>query len=167
MDGHKQTVHMEDGQGVDQHVTLFPAPIIFERDRVAQQIAVREHRPFAAAGGAAGVQNGGQVIGLARRRCVLVTVVRGALEQAARAVIAQREHMLGARLEGEFADPTKIGGAAHYHSRLGVANEVLDLGALVGRVERQEHAASAQASQVQHHRFDRFFDLHGHPAAFR
>ena len=172
MDGHKQAVHMEDGQGVDEHIPLAcrptgcrPAPVILERECIAQQIAMCEHGPLAAAGGAAGVKDGGQVIGQSRYGGVLVAVLSCTVEQAAGAVVIQGEHMLGACLEGDLADPAKIGPTAHHHSRLGVANEILNLSALVGGVEWQKHAACAQASQVQHHGFDRFFDLHGHPTA--
>jgi hypothetical protein len=101
----------------------FPAPIVLERDGVAQQVAVREHGPLLR-----------PVVPLVYRMAarssahmalpgVLVAVVRGALEQAAGAVVAQGEHMLRARLEGNFADPAKVGRAAHHHSRFGIANE--------------------------------------------
>ena len=127
---------------------------------------MREHGALAAAGGAAGVEDGGQVVGAAGHGLVLIAVVRGAIEQAAGAVVTQGEHMLRAQGEGDFADPAKVAGAAHHHGGLGVADEVFDLGALVGGVERQEHVARAQRGQVQGHGFDGFFDLHGHAAAF-
>ena len=127
---------------------------------------MREHGALAAAGGAAGVEDGGQVVGAAGHGLVLVAVVGGALEQAAGAVVTQGEHMLRAQGEGDFADPAKVAGAAHHHGGLGVADEVFDLGALVGGVERQEHVARAQRGQVQGHGFDGLFDLHGHAAAF-
>ena len=172
MDGHKQTVYMEDGQSMDEHIAtafratrLFPTPVILERERIAEHVAVREHRAFAAPGGAAGVEDRGQVIGLTRHRLVLVAVVRGPLQQAAGAVLAQCEHMLRPRLESDLADPAKVGRAANHDSRFGIADEILDLGALVGGVERQEHITSTQGRQVKHHRFDRFFDLHRHAAA--
>ena len=79
MNGHKQAMHMEDGQGMDQHVAALPAPVVFEYLRIAEQITVAEHRAFAAAGGATGVQNGGEVL---RRSCgglVQVTVLGRAL----------------------------------------------------------------------------------------
>ncbi len=72
VDGHKQTMHMEDGQGMNEHITGLPAPIVFQGLCVAQHVAVREHRAFAAACGAAGVQNGSQVIGLVLHHLVFV-----------------------------------------------------------------------------------------------
>ena len=172
MNGDKQTMHMEDRQRVDQHIATslrstggLPTPIVFEHERVAQQVAVSEHGTFAAARGAAGVQNSGQVIGLTRHGFMLIALHGGPVEQAAGAVVVQGEHMLCTGLERNLADPAKIGPAAHHHGRLCVANEILDLGTLVGGVERQKDTAGAQTCQIKHHGFDRFFDLNGHPAA--
>ena len=162
MNGHKQTMHMKNGQGMNQHIARLPTPVVFEHLRVAQQIAVRQHGAFAASGGAAGVQNSGQVIGLGRMHHMLIGAMHAASEQAARAVVVQGEDMLRSRLERNFADPTKIFAAAHHHGRFGVANEVLDFCTLVGRVQRQENIASAQCGEVEHHGFYRFFNLHGH-----
>ena len=94
VDGHEQAMHMEDGQGVDEHVPRHPAPVVLEHHRVGQQIAVRQHRPLAAPGGAAGVEDGGQVVSAPGDWDMVVAKVRGPLQQAARAVVAQREHML-------------------------------------------------------------------------
>ena len=73
--GDEQAVHMEDRQGVDQHVAALgrraPAPVALQRHRVRDQVAVAEHRPLAAPGGAAGVEDGGEVVAAAlRRKCV-------------------------------------------------------------------------------------------------
>ncbi len=83
-----------------------------------------------------------------------VAVVRSTVEQAAGAVVVQREDMLRARLEGDLADPAKLRAATHHHSRFGVFNEVRHFGALVGGVERQKHIPGAQGGQVEHQRFD-------------
>ncbi len=161
MDGHEQAVHVEDGQRVDQHVALLPAPVRLQHARVAEHVAVREHGALAAPGGAAGVDDDRKVVGLAARRRVRVGVVRGALQQGAAAVLAQREHVARAGLEGDLADPAEVGRAAHHHGGLGVAHEVLDLAGLVGRVQRQVHVAAAQHGQVQDEVLDRLLHLHG------
>ena len=166
VDGHEQAMHVEDRQRVDQHVAFFPAPVVLEHLRVGQQVAVREHRALAAPGGAAGVEDGGQVVRAPRHGHVPVAAMRGTLEQRAGAVVVQREHVAGAGLERDLADPAEVAGGAHDHGRLGVADEVFDLGALVGGVERQEDVAGAQRRQVQHHRFDRLVDLHRDARAF-
>ena len=172
MNGHKQAVHMKNRQRVDQHIAsafwppgLRPTPIILERERIAEHVAVREHRAFAATSCATGVEDGGQVIGLAHHGFVLVAVARSTVEQTARAVFVEGEDMLCARLERDLADPTKMSTAADHHRRLGVANEILNLGTLVSSVQWQKHIPGAQSSQVQDHGLNRFFDLHGHPTA--
>ena len=165
MDGDKQPVHMEDRQCVDEHIVRAPTPVLLEHPRVAQQIAVREHGALAAARGAAGVQDGSQVIRLARHGLVFVAMVRSALQQAARAVIAERENVLRPRSKGDLRHPAKVARGAHHHGRFGVADEVFDLGALVGGVERQKDVACAQCGQVQQHGLDRLFHLHGDAAA--
>ena len=79
MDGHKQTMHMEDGQGVNQHIARLPTPICFQGLGVAEHVAVREHGTFAASRGATGVQNGSQVIRLVVHHLVLIGTMRRAL----------------------------------------------------------------------------------------
>ena len=154
MNGHKQTMHMEDGQGVNEHIAFFPAPISLERLRIAQHVAVRQHGAFAATRGATGVQNGGQVVGIFNGNFVCVFLMDGALKQGACAIVIQSKHMLRARLECNFANPTKIGTRTNYHRRLCVANEILNFGALVGGVQRQKHIARTQRCQIQHHGFN-------------
>ena len=165
VDGDEQAMHVEDGQRVDQHVALLPAPVVLQRDGVGQQVAVRQHGALAAPGGAAGVDDGGQGIGTAGRRGVRAGMVGGALEQAAALAVAQGVDGLGAGLEGDARDPGKRRRGAHHHGGLGVLQEVFDLAAAVGGVERQEHQAGAQRRQVQRQRFDGFFHLHGHARA--
>ena len=94
MDRHKQTVHMKYGQCVYKHVAGLPAPIPMKHLGVAQQIAVAEHGPFAASGGATGVDDGSDIVCLPEHGCVLVTVVCSALQQTATALIIQGHHIL-------------------------------------------------------------------------
>ena len=79
MQRHKQAVNVEDGQGVDEHVIRLPTPVILQNLRVGQQVVVRQHRAFAAPCRAAGVQNGGQIVGLADGGRVLVAAMGGAV----------------------------------------------------------------------------------------
>ena len=62
MNGDKQTMHMKNRQGVNQHITPLvwrsPSPVVFKNQGVAQEIAVGQHGSFGTTGGAAGVQNG-------------------------------------------------------------------------------------------------------------
>ena len=79
MNGQKQTMHMKDGQRMNQHIARFPAPVVFQGLGIAEHVAVRKHGPFAATCGATGVQNSGQIIGLALHHLVFVRAVRRTL----------------------------------------------------------------------------------------
>ena len=124
-----------------------------------------QHRALAAAGGAAGVQDRGQVVGLHGHTGVGVAAMGGAVQQAAGAVVAQREHVGGAGREGDLADPAEVLRAADHHRGLGVADEIFHFAALVGGVERQKHITRPQRGQVQHGGFDRLLHLHGYTRA--
>ena len=153
--GDEEPVHVEDRQRMDEHVAALPVPVVLQRQRVRQQVAVRQHRALAAAGGSAGVHDGGQVVAAAHGRHVLVGVDGGALEQAAGAIVVQREDMRRACQERGPAQPAEAARGAHHHGRLGVAQEEADLGILVGRIERQVHEAGTQHRQVQQQRLHR------------
>ncbi|OQC06313.1 MAG: hypothetical protein BWX79_02115 [Alphaproteobacteria bacterium ADurb.Bin100] len=172
MNGHEQAMHVEDRQRVDEHVAPAvrpsgsrPAPVVLQHHGVGPHVAVRQHRAFAAPGGTTGVEDGSQVVVVLDSRGVAIVAAGRALQQGAGAIVAQGEHVFRARSEGDLADPAKIFRAANHHGGLGIADEILDFGALVSRVQRQEHIACAQRGEVQQHGFDRFFDLHRHPAA--
>ena len=93
---------MEDRQRMDQHIARLPAPIVFQHDRIAQQVAMREHGALAAACGAAGVEDGREVVRAANSGRVLVGLVHGALQKAATAVVTKREHMLRTCSKGDL-----------------------------------------------------------------
>ena len=161
VDGHKQPMHMEDGQGVQQHITGGKAPVEVQTLGAVVQIGVAEHGAFAAPRGAAGVQNRRQIVGASHGWCVLVAVVGSALQQAPPALIVQGHHIAAALLKGQLADPTEVGGGTHHHRGFGVANEVFQLSALVSRVERQKHMTCSQGGEVQHQRLYRLVHLNG------
>ncbi len=93
VDCHKQAMHMKNGQRMNQHIANLPTPVVIQHTCIAQQIAMAQHRPFAAPRGATGVDDGGDVIGFAVNRCVQITVVRSALQQTACALVIQRDHI--------------------------------------------------------------------------
>ena len=136
VNGHKQAVHMEDGQRMNQHIIGLPVPVHLEHRRIAEQIAVAEHGTLAAPGGATGVENGSQIIRLAGHHLMLITVVRSAVQQRARTVCAQRIDMAHAASESNLGHPAKATGRAHHHRWLGIGDEVLHLGTLIGGVQR-------------------------------
>ncbi len=123
-----------------------------------------QHRPLAAPGRAARVEDRRQVVAAPRGRPMRVAEVAGALEQAAAAIVAQGEDVRRPGGERELRRPGEILGRADEDGRLGVAEEVADLVALVGGVERQVDVAGAQHRQVEEQRLDRLVDLHRDPA---
>ena len=63
MHRHEQAMHMEDGQGMDEYVARLPAPQCVQCLCVGAEVAVRQLRTFAAAGGTAGVEDGRDSVG--------------------------------------------------------------------------------------------------------
>ena len=72
MNSYKQTMHVEDGQSVDQHIACAPAPVGFEGLGIAEQIAMRQHGTFAAPRCTTGVQNSSHVVCSVLHYCVFV-----------------------------------------------------------------------------------------------
>ena len=169
MRGDEEAVHVEDRQRMDQHVASArcASPSSLQGDGVREQVAVRQHRSLAAPGGAARVEDRGEVVARARRRRVAVGEVRRPFEQAAAAIVAEGEDEGRPGGEGELGRPDEILRRADEDGGLGVADEVADLVALVGGVERQVDVAGAQHGQVEEQRLDRFLDLHRDPARRR
>ena len=165
VNGHKQTVHMENRQCVNEHIAFFPAPIRLEGLRIAQHVAMREHGALASASGATGVQNSGQIVLVFNSNSVLIFLLCSTFKQSARSVVIQGEHMLRASFECNFAYPAKVGTRTNHHRRFCVANEVLNLGTLIGCVQWQEHIACSQGGQIQHQGFHRLFHLYRNAAA--
>ena len=125
---------------------------------------MRQHRALAAPGRAAGVDDRREVVGLLDGDLMPVALSGRPLQQAAAAVVVKGEHMrhraTGA-LRAISADPADVAARTHDERRLGIADEVLDLAALVGGIERQVDEAGAQHRQVQHQGLDRLLGLHG------
>ncbi len=126
---------------------------------------MRQLRALAAAGGAAGVDDGRDVVAGARDGVELVAHERGAFEQAAAAVVAQREHHAGPARERQAADPGEVARRADHQRRRGVVDEIVDLARLVGRVQRHVDQAGAQHAEVEHHSLDRLVHVHQHACA--
>ena len=72
-----------------------------------------------------------------------------------------------AGLEGDLRHPAEIPARAHHDAGLGVADEIFDLGGLVGGIQRQVDVAGAQHREVEQQRLDRLLGLHRHARARR
>ena len=164
--GDEQAVHVEDRQCMDQHVAFAPAPVGLQRDGVRQQVGMAEHRALAAAGGARGVEDGGQVVAVALGRLVRLRLAGRGVEQRAGAVVVEGVDVLRAGGLGDARHPVEVPRRADDDAGLGIADEVLDLAGLVGVVQRQVDMARAQHRQVEHQRLDRLLGLHGDARAF-
>ena len=88
-----------------------------------------------------------------------------ALQQAAGAILIEREHKAHAGLEGQLGDPAEVPAGADEHGRLSIAEEISDLGWRIGCVQRQIDGARAQRREIQHHGLGRLFDLRGDAVA--
>ena len=64
-----------------------------------------------------------------------------ALKQGALSIITERKDPLDAVLKSQLADPAEIRRATHHHCGCGIFEEVTNLAALVGGVEREKHMA--------------------------
>ena len=81
MAGDEQSVHVIDRQRVQQHVAAREAPMPDERQRVAREIAMRQHRAFGTARGPGRVENRRDVVRLRDDRVERRRLVVGAIEQ--------------------------------------------------------------------------------------
>ena len=166
--GHEQAMHVEQRQRMQQHVLVaglalfLEAPELVEHQRIGTQVAVAEHRALAAAGGARGVQDGRQILGLARNRGKAVGKRRCQPEQRSVALLAECDHV---RHPGDARQRRQFGltlGRADEHRRLRIAQEVIDLRRLIGGVQRHVDQTGPQRRQVEHQSLRRLLDLHGH-----
>ena len=111
------------------------------------EILVRQHRAFRAAGGARGIENRGQIAARPWR----------GFELSRRGVDRRGESSIA--LDAEALDRTQVErlrertnclepvGTAEGERRFGVAKEIFELGERIGGVQRQQHRARPKTSQ--------------------
>ena len=88
-------------------------------------------------------RDGSQVIRLARHGLVFVAMVRGALQQAARAVIAERENVLRPAVKAIFDTQPKLPGVHTTTAGSALPMKAFGSRRLVGGAERQKHSPRA------------------------
>ena len=126
---------------------------------------MRDHGALGAAGGAGRVDQRGEIVGAARDRRPMRLLLGGELREGARAVGGHGQD--GADLVG-LGGALDVGdalGCHDDHGRLGVADEIFELGGGVGGVERIEDGADLQGGEVQEHVGQRLLGLHQHAVA--
>ena len=160
----EEPVGVEDRQRMDQHVVGGVGPGLAQRLGVRDEVAVGQHRALGAAGGARGVEQRREIVGRALHRREGFRSRVGRVRQAALALGVERDER-GAGLVRSGLQRLAPARVADEDRRLGVADEVLDLGRGVAGVERQEDPAGAHRAEVEHDRLDRLLDLGGDPVA--
>ena len=158
--GHEQAVGVEDWQGVDQMVITGEAPGLGQRLTVGGQIGVGQHRALAAPGGAGGIEDGGEIIGGAWLDFTACAALAGLLHQGAVLLGAQTLDTRHITFLAQCACRLQHLGLADVQVRPGVAQEVADLLAGVGGIQRQIDRADLQAGQIQDDGLAALVDLH-------
>ena len=160
--GDEQAMHMEQRQGVQQHVVVPPAPAPAQGYGIGADVVMGQHRALGAARGAGGVHQGGQVIAIAFGYVMAWLCGIHGLHEAA-AASPQRQH-------GPAAVPTRHVSARrvpHEQPGLRIGKKVRHLSGGVGGIERHIDPARLQRCQVQGHGLGRLADLGQHPVAGR
>ena len=153
----EESMHMIDRQRVQQHVAAREAPVIDQRQRVAREIAMRQHRAFGAAGRARRVEDRRQVVRQRRRRYRSPRPRRKRGRAGCRFSPARREHR---RLGRSATNRRRVLGRADDHARFGVAEEISEFALLVAGVQRQIDKTCAQACEIQRKCLPALLDLH-------
>ena len=148
--GDEQAVHVEDRQRMQQHVARHEAPVGVQRLGVGGDVAMRDHGALGAAGGAGGVDQRGEIVGAARRPlracgfCLAASCAK--VPEPSAAMVSTERDLVG--LGGALDLGDALGGDDD-HGRLGVADEIFELGSGVGGVERIEDGADLEGGQVE------------------
>ena len=108
--GHEQAVGVEDGQGVQQDVVGPEPPDPVQRQRVRGEVALGQHGALGPARRAAGVEDGGEVVGPGDDRGVLGRLAGGGIGQRA-AARRRRASPPRCRPGGRGRDPGRARGA--------------------------------------------------------
>ena len=158
----EQPVHVIDRQRVQQDVAAGEAPELHQRQRVAREIAMGEHRAFGPAGRPRRVDDRRDVVRLRYDRVESLRLIGRRDRASVPAPLASVSTCASGRSARDA-----LGGprAADDDRRLRVAEEIGELALLVARVERQIHEAGAQAGEVERERLPALVHLHGHAIA--
>jgi hypothetical protein len=149
-----ETVHVEERQREHEPVVRAPAPRDPQRFRAREQVRMREHSAFGPARRARGVADQRGSFGRrgVERRWVRVgQCERGGIGGKVRVGRAQR---VGPR-----------GVVADRGARLGIADDVRELGRAIGGVRGHDHEPEPHARDVRHDQIERSHSRHQHAIA--
>ena len=161
----KQPMHVKQRQHMQQDVTppciafRLESPEFVERGCVGCQIAMRQHRALAATSGARRIKERRQIVGCTLRRLTIVRKRRSYGQQRAVALLSQCHHVAAARRVRDRLDLRQSCRSAHDNGRLGVAQKIVELGALISGVQWYVDEPRPQRGQIQHQTLGRFLDL--------
>jgi len=159
---HEQTVDVIERQRVQQHVAASETPGVDERQRIAREIAVAQHRTLGAAGRTRGVEDCRQVVRCGNDRVEGLGLIARELEQGAFAAGKRQD----SRFRPERGDRGGAFRSADNDARLGIAEKIRQLAFLVPRVQRQIGKSRAQARQIERERLPALVDLRRDAIAF-
>ncbi len=160
----EEAMRVEDREGVDQPVVGREAPILAKRGGVRQEVVMRQHRALGPAGRAGRVEDGGEVIRTAIGVGEIRRLAPGKVDQRAATLLVERFD-LGAAIGGMLRNPLLRAWGADDKPRLGIAEEIVQLGKRIGRVERKIDGARAKTGEIEHQRLGALLHLHRHPIA--
>jgi hypothetical protein len=150
---------------VQQAVGGGEPPARAQRLGIRPQVPVAQHRPLRAAGRARSVQDRGKVIVPAS--CVLESLVlpTGSIGQAAAAVFVEREQLRHAVLAAQLQHHGFVLRTANQQRRLGIAEEIADLGHRVGGAQREVDGAEPQRGEIDEQCLGALLDMQRDPVA--
>ena len=162
--GHEQAVGVVDRQGMDEHVVRGEAPDILQGQCVRDEIVVRQHRSLGAARRARGIEDRSQIVSRPLHGLEGFRRIFGGIGQRSLTSCVQRFHGT-TDLRGDRRDPFALAWITDDQLRLGVADEVLQLGERVGCIQGEIHGAGPHGCKIQNHGLNRLLDLHSDAVA--
>ena len=160
--GDEQAMHMEQRQGVQQHVVVPPAPTPAQGFGIGANVVVGQHRALGAARGAGGVNQGGQVIAIALGHVKAGLGRVHGLHEAS-TVAAQRQHGPATLLIRRV----RAHRIPHEQPRFRVSKKVRHFSGSVSRIERHIDTSCLKSCQVQGHGLGHLANLGKHPVTRR
>ena len=157
---HEQPMGVKDGEHVQEHLAFAEAPGFVQHLGIREQVGVGEHRALRLAGGAGGVEERGEVAGLALDGVETIGHRLARLDEGAVVVLAEGERFAGTVPLAQHRESFCRFGSRHHQSWLGIPEKVVQLPFRIRKVERQIDGAHAQAREVEDERPWRLLDLH-------
>ena len=164
--GDEETVGVEDGQRVEEHVIRPKPPGALQDLGVGSEVAMTQHRPLRSPGGAGGVQQRRRISVRADDAVLHGCEGLGRFGQSALAVAVEAEHFSHPPAGGDRLELRPGFRTAHEQRRLRVGEEVVELGFRVGRIEGEVNEARTQTGEVEEQGAGRLVDLHRHSIPF-